>query len=129
LAKQFDVKQPVFAAELNWDIIFKQLRKQKVLYSEMPKFPSVTRDLALLLDEGVSYAEIRKSAFATEKKLLKNVVLFDVYRGDKIPEGKKQYAVSFTLQDLNKTLTDKAVEDVMKRLLDTFAQRFGASLR
>ena len=87
------------------------------------------RDLALLIDENVSFAELRKLAFKTEKKILKQVTLFDVYRGDKIPSGKKQYAISFVLQDLEKTLTDKYVEDVMNRLLSAFMEKFGASLR
>ena len=129
LLKQFDIKQQVFAAEISWNILFNQVKKQKVLFSDLPKFPEVRRDLALLIDESVSFAELRKVAFKTEKKILKQVTLFDVYRGDKIPEGKKQYAVSFTLQDLEKTLTDKYVEDVMNRLLSAFIERFGASLR
>jgi phenylalanyl-tRNA synthetase beta chain len=129
LLKQFDIKQSVYASEINWDLIFKLISKQKVSYSELPKYPSVTRDLALLLDEGVSYSDIYKTAFSAEKKLLKRVVLFDVYRGDKIPEGKKQYAVSFTLRDDNKTLTDKYVEKVMGKLLNEFSDKFGASLR
>ncbi len=129
ILKQFDIKQPVYASEINWDLMFKLISKQKVSYRELPKYPSVTRDLALLLNEGVSYSDIYKCAFSAEKKLLKRVVLFDVYRGDKIPEGKKQYAVSFTLRDDNKTLTDKYVEKVMNKLLDEFSVRFGASLR
>ncbi len=95
LLKRFGIKQQVFAAEISWDILFQLIKKQKVLFKEMPKFPEVKRDLALLLDEGVSFTEIRKSAFKAERKILKSVTLFDVYRGDKIPEGKKQYAISF----------------------------------
>ncbi len=129
LLKQFGIKQPVFAAEISWNILFNQVKKQKVLFSELPKFPEVRRDLALLIDENVSFAELRKVAFSTEKKILKQVTLFDVYRGDKIPDGKKQYALSFTLQDLAKTLTDKYVEEVMNRLLTAFMDRFGATLR
>ena len=100
-----------------------------MLYKELPKFPEVKRDLALLINENVSFAELRKAAFKTEKKILKQVTLFDVYRGDKIPKGKKQYALSFILQDLEKTLTDKYVEDVMNKLLTAFMEHFGASLR
>jgi len=129
LLKQFDVKQPVFAAEISWDVFISQVKKQRVQYRELPKFPEVKRDLALLLDEKISFADIRKSAYSVEKKLLKDVVLFDVYRGDKIPDGKKQYAVSFTLQDLEKTLTDKYVEDIMNKLLSKFGESFGATLR
>jgi len=127
--KQFDIKVPVFAAEIKWNLLLKQYMKNKVLYREMPKFPEVRRDLALLLDENVTYAQIRKAAFSAERKLLRNVTLFDVYRGDKIPAGKKQYAVSFTLRDDEKTLTDEMVEKSVKRLLDSFGQQFGATLR
>jgi len=129
LLKQFGIKQPVFAAEISWNVLFNQIKKQKVLYKELPKFPEVKRDLALLINENVSFAELRKAAFKTEKKILKQVTLFDVYRGDKIPTGKKQYALSFTLQDLEKTLTDKYVEDVMNKLLTAFMEHFGASIR
>ena len=127
--KQFGIKQPVFAAEIRWNVLLKLIKKNKVQYKELPKYPEVKRDLALLLDKEVSFAEIRKAAFAAEKKLLKSVTLFDVYTGDKIPEGKKQYAVSFVLQDLEKTLTDKAVEAIMAKLLKTFEDKFGATLR
>lgn len=129
LLKQFGIKQPVFAAEISWKPLFNAIKKNKILYKELPRYPEVRRDLALLVDEKVSYADLRKAAYKCEKKLLKQVVLFDVYRGDKIPEGKKQYALSFTLQDLEKTLTDKYVEDVMAKLLETFRSQFGAQLR
>jgi len=127
--KQFGIKQPVFAAEINWPALFELVKRNKIRYKELPKFPEVRRDLAILLDESVSYAELRKSAFRVGKKLLKQVGLFDVYRGDKIAEGKKQYALSFVLQDLEKTLTDNDVERVMSKLLSTFQNEFGATLR
>ena len=127
--KQFGIKQPVFAAEINWPALFELVKRNKIKYKELPKFPEVRRDLALLLDESVSYADLRKSAFRVGKKLLKQVSLFDVYRGDKIAEGKKQYALSFVLQDLDKTLTDNDVERVMSKLLSTFQNEFGAALR
>ena len=127
--KQFGIKQPVFAAEINWPALFELVKRNKIKYKELPKFPEVRRDLALLLDESVSYADLRKSAFRVGKKLLKQVGLFDVYRGDKIAEGKKQYALSFVLQDLDKTLTDNDVEKVMSKLLSTFQNEFGATLR
>ncbi|MBE6251699.1 MAG: phenylalanine--tRNA ligase subunit beta [Bacteroidales bacterium] len=127
--KQFGIKQPVFAAEINWPTLFALIKRNKVKYSELPKFPEVRRDLALLLDESVTYADLRKSALRVGKKLLKQVGLFDVYRGDKIAEGKKQYALSFVLQDLEKTLTDNDVERVMSKLLSTFQNEFGATLR
>ena len=125
----FGIKQPVFAAEINWSALFELVKRNKIKYKELPKFPEVRRDLALLLDESVSYADLRKSAFRVGKKLLKQVGLFDVYRGDKIAEGKKQYALSFVLQDLDKTLTDNDVERVMSKLLSTFQNEFGATLR
>jgi len=129
LARKFGIKQPVFAAEINWNTLFDIVKRDKVAFKELPKFPEVRRDLALLLDESVSYADLQASAVKAAKKLLKQVSLFDVYRGDKIAEGKKQYAMSFVLQDLEKTLTDQDVERVMSKLLSTFQNEFGAVLR
>lgn len=129
LAKQFGIKQPVFAAEISWPALFELVKRDKIKYRELPKFPEVRRDLALLLDENVSYADLRKCAFKSGKKLLKSVTLFDVYRGDKIQDNKKQYALNFVLQDPDKTMTDSDVEKVMSRLVNVFAQEFGASLR
>lgn len=128
-AKRFGVKQQVFAAEISWPVLFELVKRDKVSFRELPKFPEVRRDLALLLDESVSYADLRSAAIKQGKKLIKNVGLFDVYRGDKIPAGKKQYALSFTIQDLEKTLTDQDVERLMERVLDTFKNQFGAVLR
>lgn len=129
LAKRFGIKQPVFAAEINWKVLFELVKRDKVAFTELPKFPEVRRDLALLLDESVSYESLRAAAFKQAKKLLKNVTLFDVYRGDKIPEGKKQYALSFTIQDAERTLTDQDTERVMERILTTYQSEFGAQLR
>ena len=129
LAKSFGIKQPVFAAEISWPALFELVRRDKVMFKELPKFPEVRRDLALLLDESVKYADLRAAAFKQAKKLLKQVRLFDVYRGDKIPEGKKQYALSFVIQDTERTLTDQDTERVMDRLLTTFQNEFGAQLR
>lgn len=129
LARSFGIKQPVFAAEINWQLLFTLIKRNKVGFTELPKFPAVRRDLALLLDESVSFAELRAAAFKQAKKLLKQVGLFDVYRGDKIPAGKKQYALSFVIQDSDKTLTDQDTERVMERLLATFQKDFGAQLR
>ena len=128
-AKRFGVKQQVVAAEINWQVLFELVKRDKVTFRELPKFPEVRRDLALLLEENVSYADLRVAAIKQTRKLLKNVSLFDVYRGDKIPEGKKQYALSFTLQDLEKTLTDQDVERTMDKILETFKNQFGAILR
>ncbi len=129
LARKFGIKQPVFAAEIEWPAFFELVKRDKVSFSELPKFPAVRRDLALLLDEQVSYADLRAAAFKQAKKLLRQVGLFDVYRGDKIPAGKKQYALSFVIQDLERTLTDQDTERVMERLLSTFQKDFGAQLR
>ena len=127
--KQFGIRQPVYAAEISWPELFELVRRDRIKYTEMPKYPEVRRDLALLLDESVSYAELYKCAFKTGRKLLKNVSLFDVYRGDKIPENKKQYALSFVLQDVDKTLTDKDVDNIMTKFVNVFSKEFGAVLR
>lgn len=129
LLKRFGIKQEVYAAEISWNILLKGVKKNKVQYKELPKYPEVKRDLAILIDENISFAEIRKAIFACEKKLLKSVTLFDVYRGDKIPQGKKQYAISFVLQDLEKTMNDKLVEVVVAKILKTLEDKFGAILR
>ncbi|MCR5407896.1 MAG: phenylalanine--tRNA ligase subunit beta [Bacteroidales bacterium] len=129
LAKRFGIKQPVFAAEINWEVLFTLVKRDKFSFKELPKFPEVRRDLALLLDESVSYGTLRASALKAGKKLIKSVSLFDVYRGEKIPAGKKQYALNFVLQDLEHTLTDIEVEKTMQRVLDTLSSEFGATLR
>ena len=128
-ARRFGVKQPVFAAEINWNTLFELVKRDKVAFCELPKYPEVRRDLALLLDESVQYADLLASAKRVAKKLLKSVTLFDVYRGDKIPAGKKQYAMGFVLQDQDHTLTDAEVEKVVSKLLSTFTNEYGAVLR
>lgn len=129
LARKFGVKQAVYAVEINWQVLFELIKRNKLAFKELPKFPEVRRDLALLLDENVSYADLRSAAFKQAKKLLKQVNLFDVYRGDKIPEGKKQYALSFVIQDTDKTLTDSDTERLIAKLLSMFEKEFGAILR
>jgi phenylalanyl-tRNA synthetase, beta subunit, non-spirochete bacterial len=129
LAKKFDVRQPVYVAEINWNTLFLLIKRNKVAFRELPKYPEVRRDLALLLDENVQYADLYKSALKAGKKLLKQVTLFDVYRGDKIPAGKKQYALGFVLQDQEKTLTDADVERIMGKIMSTFQNEYGATLR
>jgi len=129
LARRFGIKQSVVAAEIDWNVLFSLVKRDKVSFREMPRFPEVRRDLALLLDETVKYADLRAAAFKNARKLLKQVNLFDVYRGDKIPEGKKQYALSFVIQDPERTLTDQDTERVMDRLLTTLQKDFGAQLR
>ncbi len=129
LCKRFGIKQPVFAAEINWEVLFTLIKRDKFSFKELPKFPEVRRDLALLLDEGVSYAAVRQSALRAGKKLIKSVNLFDVYRGEKIPQGKKQYALNFVLQDPERTLTDMEVEKTMERVLTALQTEQGAILR
>ena len=129
LAKRFGIKQPVFAAEINWEVFFTLVKRDKFSFKELPKFPEVRRDLAILLDEGVPYEGVRKSAIRAGKKLIKSVTLFDVYRGEKIPSGKKQYALNFVLQDPERTLTDIEVEKTMERVLEALKADFGAVLR
>ena len=127
--KDFDIKQEVLVADLHWEVILKQVQDHKVVYKEISKYPEVRRDLALLLDEKVTFADLYEKAYATEKNLLKHVNLFDVYQGDKLPEGKKSYALSFVLQDNNKTLTDKQIDKTMQHLQDAFEKQLGATLR
>lgn len=129
LARRFGIKQAVYAAEINWPALFELVKRDKVAFREMPKFPGVSRDLALLLDEGVCYSDIRLAAIKAAKKLLKQVTLFDVYRGDKIPAGKKQYAINFILQDEERTLTDQDTERAMDNILQALVKQFGAQLR
>ena len=127
--KRFDIKQEVFYADLNWDVILESVSTQNVVFKEIPKFPEVTRDFALLLDESVSFQKVYDIAWSTEKKLLKKVNLFDVYTGDNLPDGKKSYAVSFTLMDEKKTLADKQIDKIMGKLLAQYQKELGAELR
>ena len=129
LCKRFGVKQPVYAAEINWEVLFGLIKRDKFSFKELPRFPEVRRDLALLLDESVTYADVRKTALRAGKKLIKNITLFDVYRGEKILFGKKQYALNFVLQDPEHTLTDQEVEKTMERVLEALKSELGAILR
>ena len=104
-------------------------KKNDVLFSEVPKFPAVSRDLALLVDNSVEFAQIEQVARQTEKKLVKKVELFDVYEGDKLPAGKKSYAVNFILQDEEKTMGDKQIEAIMQKLITNIKKQLGAELR
>ena len=124
-----DVKQEVYYLEMNFDALVKSTKKQKIAAEELSKFPEVKRDLALLVDKQVTFAALRDAAFAAERKLLKSVSLFDVYEGDKLPEGKKSYALSFILEDKTRTLDDKTIERVMSNLTRQFDQRCGAQVR
>ena len=127
--KKFDIKQEVYYAEIDFDQLIKMTKKAKVQFKELSKFPEVKRDLALLVNKSVTFAELRAIAFAAEKKLLKSVSLFDVYEGDKLPEGKKSYALSFILEDRNQTLTDKQIERTMANIQAQLEQKAGAEVR
>ncbi len=129
LRAAFGIKQEVYVAEIAWDVLLKLQQQHKVQYAELPKFPEVRRDLALVIDEQVTFTQLRSIAFKTEKHLLKQVDLFDVYRGDKLPAGKKQYALSFILQDNEKTFTDQQIDRIMQNLLTAFDKETGAALR
>ena len=127
--KMFDLKGEVYFLDIDFDTLLKYTRKHKITVKELAKFPAVKRDLALLVDSAVSYAELRQIAFQTEKKLLKDVTLFDVYTGDKLEAGKKSYALGFILQDESKTLDEKSIENTMNKLIDAFAKKVGATIR
>ena len=124
-----DVPSPVFFADLNWNLLMKTIHNNKPCFKEICNFPAVSRDLALLLDKNTEFAEIEKVAYATEKKLLKEIKLFDVYEGKNIEAGKKSYAVNFILQDETKTLTDKQIDTIMNRLIENLQTKLGAKLR
>ena len=129
LLKKMDIDQEVFFADINWDNVMRTIKKNEVLYHDISKFPSVSRDLALLIDKSVEFEQIEQIAHQTEKKLLKSVELFDVYEGKNLPEGKKSYAVNFILQDETKTLNDKQIEAIMTKLINNLKQKLGAELR
>lgn len=127
--KAADIDKPVYYAELNWTALMKATRKNEVLYTEISKYPAVSRDLALLVDKSVEFADIEQVAQQTEKKLLKKVELFDVYEGKNLPEGKKSYAVNFILQDEQKTMGDKQIEAVMNKLITNLKNKLNCELR
>jgi phenylalanyl-tRNA synthetase beta chain len=129
IRKLFDINAEVFMANIYWDNVMCEAAETSVTFSDISKFPEVKRDLALLIDNSVQFAEIEKIAYETEKKLLRKVQLFDVYEGKNLPEGKKSYAISFTLQDAAKTLTDKQIDDIMQRLINQYQEKIGAKLR
>ena len=129
LQKQFGLDNPVYYAEMNWTALMKVIKKNEVLYTEISKFPAVSRDLALLVDNSVEFAQIEQIARQTEKKFLKKVELFDVYEGDKLPAGKKSYAVNFILQDEEKTMGDKQIDAIMQKLIANIKKQLNAELR
>ena len=129
LQKAFDIDNEVYYADINWKELMKAIKGKKVTYTEISKFPAVKRDLALLIDKKVQFAEIEKIAYETDKKLLKSVELFDVYEGKNLEAGKKSYAVSFVLQDENATLNDKQIDKLMQKLITNLQNKLDAKLR
>jgi len=127
--KKTDVGQEVFYADFNFDMILNSVRKNKIVYQEVSKFPAVRRDLSMLVDKAVTFGALKQIAQKAERKLLKDVNVFDVYQGDKLPAGKKSYALSFTLQDEEKTLTDKTIDAIMQKLIHNFGREAGAEIR
>jgi phenylalanyl-tRNA synthetase beta chain len=127
--KKFDLENPVYFADFNWDNVLIHHKRHKVIFEELPKFPAVRRDLALLIDKAVKFEKIKETAYKVERKILREVDLFDVYEGKGVPEGKKSYAVSFILRDDKGTLNDKLIEKTMQKLVDTFNRELGAVLR
>ncbi|MDF2435767.1 MAG: phenylalanyl-tRNA synthetase, beta subunit [Bacteroidota bacterium] len=128
--KGMDIKQEVFYADINWDLVVEAVKKKaNLMYAEVPKFPEVRRDLALLIDKTIKFDQLEQLAYQSEKGILKSVNLFDVYEGDKLPSGKKSYALSFTLRDDNATLTDKQIEKVMEKLMKVYVEKVGAEIR
>ena len=129
ICKSLDIDFDVYFAELSWTRLMKETKKNKVTFSDISKFPAVKRDLALLLDKSVQFSAIEKIARESERKLLKEVSLFDVYEGKNLPAGKKSYAVSFFLQDETKTLNDKQIDAIMQKIRKNLEDKLGASLR
>ena len=129
IQKMFDIEQPVYFADLNWQQLMKTIRNQKITATDLPKYPAVSRDLALLLDKNVEFGQIEAIAYQTEKKLLKEVRLFDVYEGKNLPEGKKSYAVNFILQDETRTMGDKQIDAIMQKLIQNLTKQLNAELR
>ena len=129
ITAQFNLEQEVYYAEINWSMMMKHLQKGPVSFKEISKFPTVSRDLALLIDKSVEFGQIEQIAYASDKKFLKKVELFDVYEGEKLPDGKKSYAVNFVLQDETKTMNDKQTDAVMKKIITNLEKQLGATLR
>ena len=129
LLKQFDIDNAVYFADINWIEVMRSIRSLKVSFKELPKFPAVRRDLALLVDKNVQFAQIEKLVFDADRKLVKSVNLFDVYEGKHLEAGKKSYAISITLQDENQTLNDKVIDKVMQKIIKSLEEREGARLR
>ncbi|MDQ4139826.1 MAG: phenylalanine--tRNA ligase subunit beta, partial [Bacteroidota bacterium] len=128
VTKKLDVKEPLWYAELNWDYLIRNY-SDKLVAEELAKFPEVRRDLSLVIDKSITFEQIKAIAWRTERKLLQQLNVFDVYEGDKIDAGKKAYAMSFILQDKQQTLTDKVIDSTMNRLMQQFERQLGAVIR
>jgi phenylalanyl-tRNA synthetase beta chain len=129
LLKDMDIENEVFYADINWEVLLRAIRNNSIVYQEVSKFPSVRRDLALLIDKSVTFSDLEKIAQKTDRKILKKVNVFDVYQGDKLPVGKKSYALSFTFQDEEKTLTDKQIDALVQKLIVNFGKEANAEVR
>jgi phenylalanyl-tRNA synthetase beta chain len=129
MLKDFEMRNEVFYAWVHWDNLMKVRGDHRIIHRELPKFPEVRRDLSLLLDKVVTFAQIRNIAYKTERRLLTRINLFDVYEGDRIEKNKKSYAVSFILQDPETTLTDERIERIMKKLMENYQRELGAEIR
>src|SRR5690606_37616309 len=127
--KAVDIQGEVFYADFNWDLILKAIRKNKIVYKEVSKFPSVRRDLAILVNQDVRFSSLKEIAEKAERKILREVNVFDVYQGDKLPAGKKSYALSFMFQDEEKTLTDKQIDTVIQKFILNFERELNAEIR
>jgi phenylalanyl-tRNA synthetase beta chain len=129
ICMMLDIKQDVFFAQMRWDILMQHAQKQRITYAELLKYPAVRRDLSLLLDDTITFEQLRVTALKIGKPLIRRVLLFDVYQGGKLPAGKKSYALSFFLQDSAKTLNDSEIDTTMRRLAAAFEKEYGAALR
>ena len=129
ILNDFEINEPIIYADIHWDNLIKLSARYQVNYQELPKFPSVRRDLALLIDKDIPFSEVEKAAYKAESRLLKSVNLFDVYIGKGIEKGKKSYAISFTIQDTTKTLNDKQINKIMRKIQSSLERNLGASLR
>jgi len=127
--KKADVDQPVFYADFDFDLMLKQIGRNKIVFQDIPKFPAVKRDLSLLVDERITFNQLKQTALKTERKLIKEITVFDVYKGDKISQGKKSYALSFVLQDEEKTLVDKVIDAAMQKVVFNLQKEAGAEVR
>ena len=129
IARKTDISVPVYFADFNWTLLMKKTSHHKVEYKELSNFPTVSRDLALLIDKNIEFSQIEEIALKTERRFLKKVELFDVYEGKNLPEGKKSYAVNFILHDENKTMSNEQIEKIMGNLIKNLKEKINAELR